>query len=152
MRALLARAKWSGRVTLLPRAGFLGLLYVFGKLPTYPSPKPTLTLTSHFGYSGCQRLFMRGFRFRSSLKKSAPRRTREKISGTQGTLWAKCWLRGGEGGQFPRNVSLCKQPYVNGSKLTGKAATCHVHNTCTQTFCSFSQSCRRCTIVFANTR
>lgn len=32
-----------------------------------------------------------------------------------------------------------------GSKLTGKAATCHVHNTCTQTFCSFSQSCRRCT-------
>ena len=39
-----------------------------------------------------------------------------------------------------------------GSKLTGKAATCHVHNTCTQTFCSFSQSCRRCTIVFANTR
>ena len=32
-----------------------------------------------------------------------------------------------------------------GSKLTGKAATCLVHNTCTQTFCSFSQSCRRCT-------
>ena len=45
----MARAKWSGRVSLLPRAGFLGLLYVFGKLPTYPSPKPTLTLTSHFG-------------------------------------------------------------------------------------------------------
>ena len=27
----------------------LGSLYVSGKLPTYPSPKPTLTLTSHFG-------------------------------------------------------------------------------------------------------
>ena len=49
MRALLARAKWSGSVTLLPGAGFLGLFYVFGKLPTYPLPKPTLTLTSHFG-------------------------------------------------------------------------------------------------------
>ena len=23
--------------------------YVSGKLPTYPSPKPTLTLTSHLG-------------------------------------------------------------------------------------------------------
>lgn len=32
-----------------------------------------------------------------------------------------------------------------GSKLTGKAETCHVHNTCTKTLCSFSQSCRRCT-------
>ena len=38
-----------------------------GKLPTYPSPKPTLTL-SYF------------------------------------SLRAKCWLRGGVGGQFPRNV------------------------------------------------
>ena len=27
----------------------LGLLYVSAKLPTYPSPKPTLTLTSHLG-------------------------------------------------------------------------------------------------------
>ena len=26
-----------------------GSLYVFGKLPTYPSPKPTLTLFSHLG-------------------------------------------------------------------------------------------------------
>ena len=26
-----------------------GSLYVSGKLPTYPSPKPTLTLTSHLG-------------------------------------------------------------------------------------------------------
>ena len=32
-----------------------------------------------------------------------------------------------------------------GSKLTGKAETCHVHNTCTKTLCSCSQSCRRCT-------
>ena len=24
-------------------------VYVSGKLPTYPSPKPTLTLTSHLG-------------------------------------------------------------------------------------------------------
>ena len=72
----MARAKWSGRVTLLPRAGFLRLLYVFWKLPTYPSAKPTLTLTSHFG----QNVGLR----------------------------AKYWLRGGEGGQFPRNVSLCK--------------------------------------------
>ena len=27
----------------------LGSLYVSGKLPNYPSPKPTLTLTSHLG-------------------------------------------------------------------------------------------------------
>ena len=27
----------------------VGSLYVSGKLPTYPSPKPTLTLTSHLG-------------------------------------------------------------------------------------------------------
>ena len=27
----------------------LGSLYVSGKLPTYPSPKPTLTITSHLG-------------------------------------------------------------------------------------------------------
>ena len=26
-----------------------GLLHVSGKLPTYPSPKPTLSLTSHLG-------------------------------------------------------------------------------------------------------
>ena len=44
----------------------LGSLYVSGKLPTYPSPKLTLTLNF-------------------SLKE-------------------KCWLRGGVGGQFPRNV------------------------------------------------
>ena len=53
-------------------------------------------------YPGCQRLFMRGFRFRSSLCRSclrpsaehvsaccrrneAPRRTRDKTCGTQGT-------------------------------------------------------------------
>ena len=45
--------------------------------------KPTLMPAYHFGqvykitsakvYPGCQRLFMRGFRFRSSLKKSDPR-------------------------------------------------------------------------------
>ena len=64
----------------------------------------------HCLYPACQRLFMRGFRFRLSLKKwpawkvftsgfaarvlktsrpaadEAPRRTREKTSGTQGTL------------------------------------------------------------------
>ena len=27
----------------------LGSLYISGKLPTYPSPKPTLTITSHLG-------------------------------------------------------------------------------------------------------
>ena len=27
----------------------LGAFYISGKLPTYPSPKPTLTLTSHLG-------------------------------------------------------------------------------------------------------
>ena len=73
-------------------------------------------------YPGCQRLFMRGFRFRSSLKKwpalrsrlrplaehvsacgrrnEAPRRTREKTSGTQGNpdhlihpSWVDfCWV------------------------------------------------------------
>ena len=47
-------------------------------------------------YAGCQRLFIRGFRFRSSYKAEdmsacgqhpakAPRRTQEKTSGTQGT-------------------------------------------------------------------
>ena len=56
----------------IPQRGFTGTpvmaasLYVFGKLPSYPSPKPTLTPTSH---------------------------VREK-----------CWLRGGVGGQFPRNT------------------------------------------------
>ena len=40
--------------------------YVSGKLPTYPSPKPTFN--------------------------------------TYLSLKAKCWLRGGLGGQFPRNV------------------------------------------------
>ena len=30
-----------------PYAGFFGSLYVSGKLPTYPSPKPTSTLISH---------------------------------------------------------------------------------------------------------
>ena len=29
--------------------GSFGSLYVSGKLPTYPSPKPTLNLTSHLG-------------------------------------------------------------------------------------------------------
>ena len=44
-------------------------------------------------YPGCQRLFMRGFRFQSSRPKTcrpvadeAPRRTREKTSGTQGII------------------------------------------------------------------
>ena len=26
-----------------------GSLYISGKLPTYPSPKPTLTITAHLG-------------------------------------------------------------------------------------------------------
>ena len=51
----------------------------------------------HKIYPGFQRLFMRGFRFRAarvfglgaktcrSLADEAPRRTREKTSGTQGT-------------------------------------------------------------------
>ena len=29
--------------------GLFGSFYLSGKLPTYPSPKPTLTLTSHLG-------------------------------------------------------------------------------------------------------
>ena len=32
-----------------PFHSYFGSLYVSGKLPTYPSPKPTLTLTSHLG-------------------------------------------------------------------------------------------------------
>ena len=72
-------------------------------------------------YPGCQRLFMRGFRFRSSLnewrvippsaehvsacgrRNEAPRRTREKTSGTQGShalqidniirKWVVIWQR-----------------------------------------------------------
>ena len=51
-------------VTLLAEPTFCRLLYVSGKLATYPSPKPTLTLTSQ--------------------------------------LRAKCWLRGGGMGNFPR--------------------------------------------------
>ena len=31
------------------RSRYFGSLYVSGKLPTYPSPKPTLKLTSHLG-------------------------------------------------------------------------------------------------------
>ena len=34
-------------------SGPIGSLYVSGKLPTYPSPKPTLTLTSHLGQNVC---------------------------------------------------------------------------------------------------
>ena len=42
------KAQDSGfRTTKFPR--FRNLLYVSGKLPTYPSPKPTLTLTCHLG-------------------------------------------------------------------------------------------------------
>ena len=41
--ALLAFALYSRRLL----RSLLGPLYVFGKLPTYPSPRPTLTLTSH---------------------------------------------------------------------------------------------------------
>ena len=62
------------------------------------------TLETDYPCPGCQRLFMRGFRFRSSLKKwpeekasplvytktchpaKAPRRTREKTCGTQDRL------------------------------------------------------------------
>ena len=36
------------RMSLFSR-GYSESLYVSGKLPTYPSPKPTLTLTSHLG-------------------------------------------------------------------------------------------------------
>ena len=58
------KAQDSGfRTTKFPR--FRNPLYVSGKLPTYPSPKPTLTLTCHLGQIG---------------------------------------LRGGVGGQFPREV------------------------------------------------
>ena len=31
------------------REAFFGSVYVSRKLPTYPSPKPTLTLSSHLG-------------------------------------------------------------------------------------------------------
>ena len=34
---------------VLPCCTILRSVYVSGKLPTYPSPKPTLTLTSHLG-------------------------------------------------------------------------------------------------------
>ena len=51
-------------VTLLAESTFCRSLYVSGKLATYPSPKPILTLTSQ--------------------------------------LRAKCWLRGGGMGNFPR--------------------------------------------------
>ena len=33
----------------LTEEGYSGSLYVSGKLPTYPSLKPTSTLTSHLG-------------------------------------------------------------------------------------------------------
>ena len=34
---------------IIERSRYFGSLYVSGKLPTYPSPKPTLKLTSHLG-------------------------------------------------------------------------------------------------------
>ena len=34
-----------------PEPSLSGSLYVYWKLPTYPSRKPTLTLTSHLGHN-----------------------------------------------------------------------------------------------------
>ena len=86
---------------------------VSGKLPTYPSPKLTLTLSSHSGYPGYQRFFSRAAgsfgvgRFRAGHYKDLTEtgNRARKVSGTQGTFRAKCWLKGGVGGQFPRNVN-----------------------------------------------
>ena len=54
-------------------------------------------------YPGCQRLFMRGFRFR-------PRRTREKTSGTQGRrvgVGKNKELKGHERQEKNRGGNLC---------------------------------------------
>ena len=42
-------AKLSAQSTNESWVSFLGSLYVYGKLPIYPSPKPTSTLSSHLG-------------------------------------------------------------------------------------------------------
>ena len=44
----LEKLRVNGRITA-SRQTNMASLYVSKKLPTYPSPKPTLTLTSHFG-------------------------------------------------------------------------------------------------------
>ena len=61
----LEKLRVNGKISLSCQTN-MGSLYVSGKLSTYPSPEPTLTLTVSLG--------------------------------------AKCWSRGGVGGQFPRNV------------------------------------------------
>ena len=48
MKSWLAQDSSDWRVNFLYGSSF-GSLYVSRKLPTYPSPKPTLTLTSHLG-------------------------------------------------------------------------------------------------------
>ena len=71
-------------------------LFVSGKLPTYPSPKPTLSLTS-------QQVF---YVLLFSLK-------------------AKCCPRGGVGGQFPvtynDSKNLGQYPYIHLIEKNGVA-------------------------------
>jgi len=45
----LMHAFWNKLGVKMAGYGPSSFLYVSGKLPTYPSPKPTLTLTSHLG-------------------------------------------------------------------------------------------------------
>jgi len=44
----LEKLRVNGKITSSCQTN-MGSLYLSGKLPTYPSPKPTLTLTSHLG-------------------------------------------------------------------------------------------------------
>ena len=90
-----AVAKMSScRVYAISRRG-IGINLGFWKLPTYPSPKPTLSSSSQLG---------------------------------------QCWLRGGEGGQFLRNLNRSGFIVQQGSTLDSffllfpmKAAGAHAH-------------------------
>ena len=43
------RGRWNSIIAFIPVVARFGSLYVSGKLPAYPSPKPTLIFTSHLG-------------------------------------------------------------------------------------------------------
>ena len=45
----LAPHSWNRIIRMAQKRKLFAWLSIFGKLPTYPSPKPTLTLTSHLG-------------------------------------------------------------------------------------------------------
>ena len=77
-------------------------------LPTYPSPKPTFTLTYHLGQNvGLREGYVGSFPetyndtcFWDTAHLPLP----YDNMNTYSSLRAKCWLKGGVCGQFPRNI------------------------------------------------